>query len=216
MMSGCVRRRCREAKSLWEEIRTSGKIVEAGRGRHRHGERIEPRLTLARAARHPPGWLAAVETVLHRLDLQLGAAPTEFDLVALVERGVLDALAIEPGPVAASGIDQEVASILVPDLRMSARRVQVDLGIEVDVAIRHAPNANQILFELELASIVSALDLAKSNHETSSIGGRDEVDHLRTAGLDQYVFANLRAVGLAHLEMIRAGRQPQEDFFVEP
>ena len=77
---------------------------------------------------------------------------------------MLDALAVQPGAVPAARVDHEVAPILASDLGMSSRGIEVDFGIEVDVAVGHPANSHEVLFELKHASRVSARGLAKANH----------------------------------------------------
>jgi len=112
-----------------------------------------------RPACDPTGGLSAARPVLHEFDLELWSATSELDLIAAIQRGVLDSLAVEPSAIAASGIDQKITTVLVPDLRVATRRIEVDLRVEVDVAVRHSTDANQVLLELELTTVVSALDL---------------------------------------------------------
>ena len=200
--SGVALRSGRKAKSFGEKTWMSGKIFEPGGGGNRHGERIESRVARCGPRRHATRRLTTARAISNRCDRELGTPSSELDLIAGMEAYVLDALTVEPSTVPAASVDQEVASVFVADLRVPSRRVQVHLWIEVHVTVGHPADANEILVELEFASDVGALDLAESDHDRTSIGGRNEHDLARRSGLHHQIFADSSPINLTGLEMI--------------
>ncbi len=116
--------------------------------------------------------LTMARSGLHLGDQDFRTAATELDFVAIVQRRVLDSLPVQPGPVATTGIDEQVPTVLVANLGMSPGRIEVDLGIEIQITVGHATDTDQVLFELELPSSVGAFGLAEADHDRpQSVGG---------------------------------------------
>lgn len=59
----------------------------------------------------------------------------------------VDALSVDPRPVATAGIHDDPMTPFTTELRMPTRRIKIGVGIERDIAIRHAPHAHDVFVE---------------------------------------------------------------------